>query len=64
MKLASLLAVLVFSLVAVTHLLRLVFQTEILVGGATVPMSASVVGFLVTGGLALALWREARPRSP
>ena len=64
MKPASLLAVFVFSLVAVTHLLRLVLQTEVLVGGAIVPMWVSVVGLIVTGALALALWREAQSSSP
>lgn len=60
MKPASLIAVLVFTLVAITHLLRLVFQTEVLVGGATIPMWMSVVGLIVTGALAGALWREAQ----
>ena len=64
MKPASLIAVLVFSLVAIAHLLRLAFQTEVLVAGATVPMSVSVVGLIVTGALAVALWREAQPSSP
>jgi hypothetical protein len=60
MKPASLLAVLVFSLVAVAHLLRIIFQTEVLVGGASIPMWVSVVGLVVPGALAVALWREAR----
>ena len=60
MKPASLVAVLVFSVVAVLHLLRLVLQLEVLVAGAVVPMSVSVLGFLVTAALAGALWREAR----
>ena len=63
MKPASLVAVLVFTLVAITHLFRLVFQTEVLVGGATIPMWVSAVGLIVTGALAGALWREAQPSS-
>ena len=63
MEPARLLAVLVFSLVAVAHLLRLVFRTEVLVGGAAIPLWISVVGGLVAAALALALWREARPGS-
>jgi hypothetical protein len=59
MKPASLLAVLVFSLVAIAHLLRLVFQTEVLVGGAIIPMWVSFLGLIVPGALAVALWREA-----
>ena len=63
MKPASLLAVLVFSLVAVAHLARLVFGTEVQVSGAVVPMWTSVLGLLVAGGLAVALWREAKSGS-
>lgn len=61
MKPASLIAVLVFSLIAVAHLLRLIFQAEVLVAGATIPMWVSSVGLLVAGALAVALWREAQP---
>lgn len=64
MKPASLLAVLVFSLVAIAHLARLIFGTEVIVSGAVVPMWVSVPGLLVAGGLALALWREAQSGSP
>lgn len=64
MKPASLLAILVLSLVAIAHLLRLVFQAEVLVGGAAIPMWVSVVGLIVTGALAVALWREAQPSDP
>jgi hypothetical protein len=64
MKPASLIAIFVFSLVAIAHLLRLVFQAEVLVGGATIPMSVSVVGLIVPGALAVALWREAQETSP
>jgi hypothetical protein len=64
MKPGSLLAVLVFSLVAIAHLARLVLQTEVLVGGAILPMWVSVIGLIVTGGLAVALWREAQSSGP
>lgn len=60
MKPASLLAVVVFSLVALSHLLRLALQVEVLVGGAVIPMWVSVVGLLVTALLAIGLWRESR----
>ena len=63
MKTASLLAILVFSLVALGHLLRLLSRAEILVGGAVIPMWVSVVGLFVAGALAVALWREARSGS-
>ena len=60
MKPASLLAALIFSLVALSHLLRLVLRVEVLVGGAVMPMWVSVVGLVVTAALAAALWRESR----
>ena len=59
MKLSSMLAILVFSLVAVAHLLRLLFQVEMFIGGATVPLWASVIGTVVPAALAVGLWREA-----
>jgi hypothetical protein len=64
MKPASLIAALVFSLVAIAHLIRLIFQVEVLVGGAATPMWVSVVGLIVPGALAVALWREAQASSP
>jgi hypothetical protein len=63
MKPASLMAVFIFLLVAIAHLLRLISQVEVLVGGATVPMWVSVVGLIVPGALAAALWREAQSSS-
>jgi len=60
MKPATLIAALLFALVAVAHLVRLIFQIEVLVGSATIPMWVSVVGIIVPGALAVALWREAQ----
>jgi hypothetical protein len=60
MRPASLIAAFVFSLVAIAHLLRLIFQVQVLVGGATLPMWVSVAGAIVPGALAVALWREAQ----
>jgi hypothetical protein len=57
-KPASLFAIIVFALVAAAHLLRLVCHTEVLIGGAIIPMWASVLGLIVPGALAVALWRE------
>jgi hypothetical protein len=60
MKPASLLAVLVFFLVTIAHVARLIFRTEVIVGGAVIPMWVSVIGLFVAGALAIALWREAQ----
>jgi hypothetical protein len=63
-KPASLIAVLVFSLVAAAHLIRLLFRIEVMVGDTLVPMSLSVVGFFIAAALALALSREGQePRA-
>ena len=42
-----------FSLVAVAHLLRLVYQLPIEVDGKTVPMLLSWIGFIVPASLAV-----------
>jgi hypothetical protein len=60
MKPAALAAVIVFTVVALAHLLRLVFQIEVVVGGTVAPMWASVVGVVVPLGIAVLLWREQR----
>jgi uncharacterized integral membrane protein len=60
MRPASLITVLFLSLIAVAHLLRLVFQVEVVAGGTTIPMGVSVLGCVVPGALAFALWREVR----
>lgn len=61
MKPASLLAVLVFVLVAIFHLLRIVLQVPVVVAGTEVPLWASAVALVVAAVLALALWQESRP---
>lgn len=58
MKPASLIAVLVFSLVATAHLVRVLFQLEVTVGGAVVPIWVSVVGCFIAAALAFGLFRE------
>ena len=56
----TMLAVLVLALVALLHLLRLVYGWEATINGAAVPMWASVLALVVAGGLAAALWWESR----
>lgn len=60
MKLFAKIAVIVFSLVSLMHLLRLFFGSEVTVNGGIVPMWLSVLGFLVAAVLAVMLWKEAR----
>ena len=56
----TLLAVLVFALVALVHLLRLIFGWEATLDGAVVPMWVSILGLVIPGGLAVGLWWESR----
>jgi len=62
MKRGAWVATLFLTLVALGHLLRLVFQVEVLVGGVQIPLWASALACMVTGGLAVLLWRESRRR--
>ena len=62
MKPATLIAAVVLDLIAIAHVLRLVFHTEVLVGGKAVPMWVSAVGFVVAAALSILLFREARSK--
>ena len=44
----------IFSLVALLHLIRLIYQWKIIIAGYVVPISFSVIGFVIT--IILALW--------
>ena len=56
MKPFTKIAIAVFSLVAILHLLRLVFGWEVIVSGIIIPLWVSVIGLIVSGGLAFLLW--------
>lgn len=58
MKIATRIAVIVFSLVALGHLLRLVIGVELIVAGWVVPMWISIPGILVPGALAYLIAKE------
>lgn len=60
MKPAATVATLFLALIAVAHLLRVVFQVPITAGPWVIPMWASVLACLGPGALALWLWREQR----
>ncbi len=60
MKPAALVATVFLSLVAVFHLLRLLFQVPVTAGSIEIPMWASVLAVLGPGALAVWLWREQR----
>lgn len=58
MKPAAFVTILFLGLVALAHLARLVLGVEVTAGTASVPMWASWVALVFTGGLAFALWQE------
>ncbi len=59
MKPFTTIAVAIFTLMAIVHLLRLAFGWEVVVTGYVIPVWWSAIGIVVAGGLALMVWREA-----
>ena len=57
-------AVALFSVIALAHLLRLFTAWQITVGGFDIPRWWSVPGLIIAGGLAVMVWREARGMRP
>ena len=60
MKPATVVAAILLTVVALLQLLRAVVGVRVMVGDTVIPISVSVVAFVVLGGLAIGLWREAR----
>jgi hypothetical protein len=60
MKPVARLVTIFLALVAVAQFLRLVLQIEVVAGGVRIPLWASAVACVVTGGLAILLWRESK----
>jgi hypothetical protein len=48
------------ALAALAQFLRLLFQVEVVAAGVRVPLWASALACVVTGWLAILLWRESR----
>jgi hypothetical protein len=59
-KPASLVAAIVFWLIALAQLLRVLFRVEVKVGGVDIPLWPSVLAVIVAGALGIWLWREPR----
>ena len=60
MKPASLLVAILLDIIAVVHILRLVFHTEVIIGGWVLPMWVSGVGAVAATVLSVLVIREAR----
>ena len=59
-KYASLVAAIVFWLIALAQLLRILFRVEVRAGGADIPVWVSVPAVIVLGALGVWLWLERR----
>jgi hypothetical protein len=60
MKTGTLLAIILLTLVALAHVLRLIFGTEVLVAGTPVPQWVSAVAVVVPAVIAWLLWKESK----
>ena len=60
MKPFTTIAVALFTLIAIVHLVRLFVGWEVIVSGFVIPVWWSALGLVIAGGLALMVWREAR----
>jgi hypothetical protein len=60
MKPFTTIAIIVFTIIAFIHLLRLFFGWEVTISGMILPIWISAPGFLIALGLALMLWLESR----
>ena len=60
MKPFTTIAIVIFTLVAFVHLIRIILDWEMTLNGVVIPMWASGLGLVITAGLAVMLWWEAR----
>jgi hypothetical protein len=60
MKPFTMIAVALFALIALAHLLRVFAGWEVVVVGYVIPVWFSLIGLVVAAGLAVMVWREAR----
>jgi hypothetical protein len=58
MKPATIIVTILLVGISAAHLLRLIFQVEIIAAGFHIPVWLSIFGFIVPLVLALLLWRE------
>lgn len=52
----------IFGIIALLHLLRLIYTIEIVVGNYQLPIWISTVGLVVTIILSIGLWKESKGR--
>jgi hypothetical protein len=59
-KPASLVAAILFWLIAIAQLLRVLLRVEVTAGGVNIPLWISIVAFIILAALGIWLWRERR----
>ena len=62
MKPFTIVAIVLLSLIAIVQLARLILGWEVSVNGVAIPMWVSGIAFVIAGGVAVMVWREARTR--
>jgi hypothetical protein len=62
MKASTIITVIFLFLVSAAHLLRLVFQVQIVAATVAIPMWMSLAAFIFTAALAIWLWMDNRKR--
>ena len=60
MKPFAMITVIFLALVALVHLVRLLFAWEVTVQGIVIPVWVSAIAVVIPGALAIMLWRESR----
>jgi len=60
MKTGTLLAIVLFVLVALAHALRLIVGAEVIIENWQLPVWTSVTGVIVPVGIAILLWKESK----
>ena len=56
----TMIAAIIFALMALVHLYRLVTHSQIVLGSHPIPEWVSIIAMLITGLLAVMLYRESR----
>jgi hypothetical protein len=60
MKPVTTIVVILLSAISIAHLLRLIFQVNVVANGVNIPIWLSILGCIVPAILAFMLWRENR----
>ena len=62
MKPFTIIAIVIFTVGSLSHLVRYLLSWEIVIHTVLIPMWVSLVGFVIAGFLAFMLWREMKQK--